>query len=58
MRRLKEPLPKPVVARGAAWNEVREAVLALHGNVRFWAQRDSAQAKFNALFRNPSVKVN
>lgn len=56
-RRHRETLPQPVVVRIPEWHEVVEALRALHGNVRFWAQRDSGQERFNALFRRGGMKT-
>jgi hypothetical protein len=55
VRRRVEPSPRPVVKRIPEWNEVREAVLALHGCQNFWAQRNSPRERFNALFRRQSA---
>lgn len=51
LQRRREVIPKPVVKRIPEWDQVRLAVLELHGCRNFWAQRHSPRERFNALFR-------
>ena len=42
---------KPVAKRGSAWEGMKRWLAEVHGDERFWGQRNSARTKFNALFR-------